>query len=155
MKEHLMQQAIERAVENVRSGQGGPFAALVVRNGEVLARGTNRVTTLNDPTAHAEMEAIRSACEALGDFRLEDCDLYTTCEPCPMCLGAIYWARLEHVYYAGTQADAADAGFDDRFIYSELKHPPQERRLTMKQLLEDEAHRPFAAWRAHGARVEY
>ena len=155
MKEHFMQQAIEQAVENVRSGQGGPFAALVVRKSEVLARGANRVTTLKDPTAHAEMEAIRSACGVLGDFRLEGCDLYTTCEPCPMCLGAIYWARLERVYYAGTQIDAADAGFDDRFIYSELKQPPQERQLTMKQLLKGEAHRPFAAWRAHEARIGY
>src|SRR5689334_16012360 len=118
-----MQRAIELSLENVRSGAGGPFAALVVRNGSVVATGTNQVTAAQDPTAHAEVVAIRSACQALHNFQLSDCELYTTCEPCPMCMGAIYWARLARVYYANTRDDAARIGFDDTLIYNQLVLP--------------------------------
>ena len=155
MEERFMQEAIELAVENVRSGQGGPFAALVVRDGEVIARGTNRVTTANDPTAHAEVVAIRTACLRLGSFQLDGCDVYTTCEPCPMCLGALYWARPARVFYAATHREAAAAGFDDAFIYDELDRPPEARRLPMRRLLPEAADRPFAAWAAAEGRVEY
>jgi guanine deaminase len=117
MSEHFMQRAIALAIENVQKGRGGPFAALVVKDGKVIAEGTNRVTSENDPTAHAEIVAIREACRTLGGFQLPDCDLYTTCEPCPMCLGAIYWARPARILYGATAADAAAAGFDDAFIY--------------------------------------
>lgn len=146
MSEEFMRRAIAMAIENVRSGLGGPFAALVVKDGRVLAQGTNRVTSTNDPTAHAEVVAIREACRALGDFQLTGCDLYTTCEPCPMCLGAIYWARPAHIFYAGTAADAAAAGFDDAFIYDELRHPLARRRVPMTQLLRDESLSIFSAW---------
>lgn len=150
----LMREAIERAIENVRAG-GGPFAALVVRDGEVIARGTNSVTPHNDPTAHAEIVAIRKACDALGRFHLDGCTLYTTCEPCPMCLGAIYWAHLDRVLYAGTRADAADVGFDDAHIYEELGRPPGEREIDMQQCLRAEAQRAFDAWTEFDERVEY
>src|SRR5512146_1292238 len=121
--EMFMQQAIALAVENVRSGRGGPFAALVVRAGEILGRGTNLVTATNDPTAHAEMLAIREACQKIGSFELTGCDIYASCEPCPMCLGAIYWARPAKLYFASTAEDAARVGFDDRFIYEQLEVP--------------------------------
>lgn len=150
-----MREAIAMAVENVRSGRGGPFAALVVREGAVLARGTNRVTTSKDPTAHAEIVAIREACRRLGDFQLAGCDLYTTCEPCPMCMGAIYWARPERVFYASTRQDAAQAGFDDALIYKELTLPPSERRIPTAQLLRGEARRAFEAWAAEEEKVAY
>ena len=153
--DRLMRQAIALAVENVEQGRGGPFAALVVRGGSVIATGTNRVTTQNDPTAHAEVSAIRAACAALGDFQLTGCTLYSTCEPCPMCLGAIYWARLSRVVYASTQADAAAAGFDDAHIYEELDRPPAERAIPMHQHLRNEAARVFAAWEAYEERVAY
>ncbi len=149
-----MREAIDLAVENVRRG-GGPFAALVVRAGEVVARGTNCVTPHNDPTAHAEIVAIRRACKALGRFHLDGHTLYTTCEPCPMCLGAVYWAHLDRVVYAGTRDDAAAAGFDDAHIYREVGRAPEERRLVMEQLLRDEAQRAFEAWAQYGERVEY
>ncbi len=143
------------AVQNVTTGQGGPFAALVVRDGEIIGRGTNVVTTLNDPTAHAEVTAIRRACDTVEDFELPRCTLYATCEPCPMCLGAAYWARLDRVYYAATREDAAAAGFDDDHIYEELTKPPENRRIPMTQHLQDEAERPFEAWRNYEDRVEY
>ena len=133
-----------------RRGRGGPFAALVVREGEVIARGTNRVTTKNDPTAHAEVEAIRAACASLSDFQLRGCTLYTTCEPCPMCMGAIYWARPDRVVYAGTRQDAAAAGFDDAIIYDELTRPPEARRIPMIPLLREEGQRPFRSVGAGG-----
>src|SRR5215469_11770721 len=119
----FMREAIRLSIENVKNGHGGPFAAVVVRNGEIIGRGTNQVTTLKDPSAHAEILAIRDACHALNDFQLPGCHIYTTCEPCPMCLGAIYWARPERVYYASTAADAAAIGFDDSLICEELKIP--------------------------------
>jgi tRNA(Arg) A34 adenosine deaminase TadA len=143
------------AVQNVTAGQGGPFAALVVRDGEIIGRGTNVVTTMNDPTAHAEVTAIRRACNTADHFELTDCTLYSTCEPCPMCLGAAYWARLDRVYYAATREDAADAGFDDNHIYEELARPPSDRRIPMEQGLRDEAQRPFDAWLDYEGRVEY
>ena len=141
-----MRRAIALALENVRAGNGGPFAAIVVKDGRVLAEGTNRVTSSNDPTAHAEIVAIREACRVLKDFQLTGCDLYTTCEPCPMCLGAIYWARPTRIFYAGTAADAAAAGFDDAFIYDELKLPPAARRIPTAQILREESLAIFAAW---------
>ena len=155
MSEEFMRRAIALAIENVRSGRGGPFAALVARDGRILAEGTNRVTSANDPTAHAEMVAIREACRVLGDFQLTGCELYTTCEPCPMCLGAIYWARPTSVFFAGTAADAAAAGFADTFIYDELRHPPAERRIPMTQLLRDEALSVFSAWSQQADKKPY
>jgi guanine deaminase len=142
-----MRRAIQLALGNVRSGQGGPFACVIVKDGRIIAEGTNLVTSTNDPTAHAEVVAIRNACRTLGTFQLDGCDLYTTCEPCPMCLGAIYWARPARVFFAGTAADAASAGFDDAFIYDELKQSPATRRIPMKQLLRDEALAVFSAWK--------
>src|ERR1700733_13358603 len=130
-----MQEAIRQAVENVRQGRGGPFGAVVVKDGSVIATGANSVTTTNDPTAHAEVIAIREACLALGTFQLTGCEIYTSCEPCPMCLGAIYWARPDRVYYAATASDAADAGFDDSFIYEELKHAHTERRIPLELIM--------------------
>jgi tRNA(Arg) A34 adenosine deaminase TadA len=150
----LMRRAIDRAVENVRSG-GGPFAALVVRGDRVVATGTNRVTASDDPTAHAEIVAIRAACDALETFQLDGCTLVSTCEPCPMCLGAIYWARLDRVVYAATRQEAAAAGFDDAHIYEEIDRAPAERRIDMEQVLAGEAGRPFDAWAAYDDRVEY
>ena len=150
-----MARAIELSVENVRSGRGGPFAALVVRDGEVVAEGTNEVTTLNDPTAHAEIVAIRRACAALGAFQLDGCEVYTTCEPCPMCLGAIYWARPDRVYFGSSAADAAEAGFDDAEIYEQLAVPHEQRRIPMVQIMRDEALRAFRVWGEKGDRVEY
>ncbi len=150
-----MRRAIARAIENVRSHGGGPFAALVVKDGRLISEGTNRVTATNDPTAHAEMVAIRDACRALGGFQLTGCDLYTTCEPCPMCLGAIYWARPARVFYAGTAADAAAAGFDDAVIYEELKRKPAARRIPMVQLLRDESLAIFSAWKEKIDKIVY
>jgi tRNA(Arg) A34 adenosine deaminase TadA len=150
-----MARAIELSVENVRSGRGGPFAALVVRGGEVVAEGTNEVTTLNDPTAHAEIVAIRRACAALGAFQLDGCEVYTTCEPCPMCLGAIYWARPDRVWFGSSAADAAAAGFDDAEIYEQLAVPHERRSIPMVQIMRDEAQRAFQAWNEKGDRVEY
>src|SRR2546427_8058190 len=151
----FMQRAIALALENVRSGNGGPFAALIVKEKRVIAEGTNRVTSTNDPTAHAEVVAIREACRALADFQLTGCDLYTTCEPCPMCLGAIYWARPGRVFYAATAADAASAGFDDAFIYDELKKTAGLRQIPMSQLLREEALAVFTAWRDLTTKTRY
>src|SRR5712672_1126938 len=147
MSPDFMKRAISLALDNVRSGIGGPFAALIVKEDRIIAEGTNRVTLTNDPTAHAEVVAIREACRVLADFQLRGCDLYTTCEPCPMCLGAIYWARPARVYYAGVAADAAEAGFDDAFIYDELKRAPELRRIPMIPLLREEALAVFALWK--------
>ncbi len=146
MNNQFMARAIELAKENVRSGTGGPFGALVVKDGRIIAEGSNRVTSSNDPTAHAEVVAIREACKVLKDFQLAGCDIYTTCEPCPMCLGAIYWARPARVYYASTAADAARAGFDDSFIAAQLHLPPAERRIPMVQLMRNQALEAFAVW---------
>jgi guanine deaminase len=155
MDPRFMRMAIEMAIDNVNSGRGGPFAAIIVKGGEVVATGTNLVTSTNDPTAHAEVTAIREACRRLGSFQLTGCDVYTTCEPCPMCLGAIYWARPARVYYAATRADAADAGFDDSMIYDELERPVQDRRIPMRMMLREEALSAFEAWKQYGQRVPY
>jgi guanine deaminase len=150
----FIQQAIELAVENVRHG-GGPFAALVVRDGVVIATGVNRVTRTNDPTAHAEIVAVREACRVLGDFQLTGCDLYTSCEPCPMCLGAIYWARPSRVYFAATKDDAAKAGFDDAFIYREIAMPHDQRSVPMVHVSEQDAALPFETWSRKTDKTEY
>jgi len=150
-----MKRAIALALENVSTGNGGPFAAVIVKDNQVVAEGTNCVTRLNDPTAHAEVVAIREACRVLADFQLTGCDLYTTCEPCPMCLGAIYWARPAGIFYAATAADAADAGFDDAFIYDELKIVPAERRIPMTQLLRGDSLVIFSAWKRQEKKTPY
>lgn len=155
MSAELMRRAIALALENVRSGRGGPFAALVAKGGRVIAEGANRVTASNDPTAHAEIVAIREACRVLRNFQLAGCDLYTTCEPCPMCLGAIYWARPARVYYAGVATDAAAAGFDDAFIYEELKRAPESRRVPMIALLREESLAVFSAWKNKPDKISY
>jgi tRNA(Arg) A34 adenosine deaminase TadA len=155
MSNRHMARAIELSLENVRSGAGGPFAAVVVKDGRIIAEGTNRVTSTNDPTAHAEMVAIREACRALDDFQLTGCEIYTTCEPCPMCLGAIYWARPARVYFATTAADAARYGFDDRFIGQELQRPWAERKIPMAQVMPEEALAAFRAWEQKPDKVKY
>jgi guanine deaminase len=155
MVDRFMEKAIALSIENVRTGSGGPFAALVVRGGSVLASGTNQVTALLDPTAHAEVVAIRAACQAIRSFQLVDCELYTTCEPCPMCMGAIYWARLAKVYYANTRDDAASVGFDDSLIYDQLALPPGERKIPMLQLMREEALEAFREWELSPLKTKY
>ena len=155
MSEPFLQRAIALAIENVNSGQGGPFAALIVKDGKIIAEGVNRVTSGNDPTAHAEIEAIREACRVIGNFQLSGCDLYASCEPCPMCFGAIYWARPDRVFYAATAAGAAAAGFDDALIYEELRRSPGARRLPVTQLLDPEALRPFQTWLSSSSKKPY
>jgi guanine deaminase len=150
-----MEMAIDLAMKNVQTGAGGPFGAVVVKDGKVIATAANSVTANNDPTAHAEVMAIRKACQALGTFQLDGCEIYTSCEPCPMCLGAFYWARPAAVYYANTRAHAADAGFDDAFIYDEISLVPEERTLKMTQLRPDAAHEHFEAWVASQLQVKY
>jgi len=151
----FMEQAIRLAVENVRSGKGGPFGAVVVKDGRIIAAGANSVTTTNDPTAHAEVIAIREACRILNTFQLDGCEIYTSCEPCPMCLGAIYWARPDRVYFAATAADAALAGFDDSFIYAELKRAHSERRIPLESCLREAGQEPFREWLRNDKRVNY
>jgi len=151
----FMQMAIDLAVENVRSGAGGPFGAVIVRSGEVIATGVNRVTANHDPTAHAEVSAIRAACAKLEDFQLPGCTVYTSCEPCPMCLAAIYWARCSAIYYGNTAADAAAIGFDDSFLYAEVKKPIADRSIPTVQLLSDQAIASFQAWRDQTERIDY
>jgi guanine deaminase len=155
MQNAFMAKAIELSIENVRSGRGGPFGAVVVKDGKIIAQGTNRVTSANDPTAHAEVVAIREACKALGSFQLNGCEIYTTCEPCPMCLGAIYWARPDRVYYASTGADASQHGFDDSFILDEIQRPLDGRRIPMIQMMREEALRAFEAWARKPDRINY
>ncbi|MEO6922976.1 MAG: nucleoside deaminase [Bryocella sp.] len=150
-----MQQAIQLATENVTSGRGGPFGCVVVRDGAVIATGSNQVTSSNDPTAHAEVTAIRNACKALGTFSLEGCDVYTSCEPCPMCLAALYWSRCRKIYYGNNAADAAKAGFDDSFLYDEVKKPLGERSLPIENLLPKEAWTSFQAWLDSPHKVDY
>jgi len=150
-----MARAIELSIENVRSGQGGPFGAVIVASGAIVAEGTNRVTATNDPTAHAEIVAIRAACRKLGSFELRCCEIYASCEPCPMCLGAIYWARLERVYFAVQSSDASSAGFDDSFIYREFARPRNERKIPMVSLMREEALEAFRLWAAKTDKVSY
>jgi guanine deaminase len=155
MQNPFMSRAIELSIENARSGRGGPFAAVVVKDGKIIAEGTNRVTSANDPTAHAEIVAIREACRELGHFQLTGCEIYTTCEPCPMCVGAIYWARPAKVYFASTGQDASAHGFDDSFVFEELQRPISERRIPMVQLMREEALRAFEVWEQKSDRVPY
>ncbi len=151
----FMKQAIELATQNVLRGHGGPFGAVVVRGGVVIASGANQVTATNDPTAHAEVVAIRNACQTLGSFQLTDCEIYTSCEPCPMCLAALYWSRCEAVFYGNDAQAAAAAGFDDLFLYDELKKPTEQRTLRMERMLADEARASFDAWQTSPYKVDY
>ena len=151
----FMREAIRLSISNMQAGHGGPFGAVVVKNGQIIARGFNQVTSTHDPTCHAEVDAIRKACKELGTFQLDGCDLYTSCEPCPMCLGAIYWARPARVFYGNTKADAAAIGFDDQFIYEELDRPMTDRQLPMTQLLRDEALAGFRAWTELEGKTKY
>jgi guanine deaminase len=151
----FMARAIELSLENVRSGKGGPFAAVVVSAGKILAEGTNVVTSANDPTAHAEIVAIREACRKLGNFRLTGCEIYASCEPCPMCLGAIYWARPARIYFAANSEDAAKIGFDDSLIYDQLKKPVETRKIPITQLMREDALRVFHAWEEKADKIRY
>jgi len=150
-----MARALALSLENVRSGRGGPFGAVIVKEGKIIAEGMNCVTTTSDPTAHAEIVAIREACRNLQSFELPGCEIYSSCEPCPMCLGAIYWARPVRVYFANSAADAAQAGFDDAFIYQELRVPHAARQIPMIQLKHDDALAAFRAWREKSDKIRY
>jgi len=151
----FMARAIALSLENVKNNQGGPFGAVIVKNNEMIAEGVNQVTAQNDPTAHAEMVAIRNAGKKLNDFHLHGCILYTSCEPCPMCLGAIYWAHLQSVFYGNTKDDAKRIGFDDSFIYEQLGLAPEQRAIAMKQLMHDEAREAFDYWQVKKQKIRY
>ena len=153
-KEELMQRAIELSINSLRNG-GGPFGAVIAHEGEIIAEGSNGVTIYNDPTAHAEVTAIRKACEKLGTFELKGCEIYTSCEPCPMCLGAIYWAHLDKIYYANDRKDAADIGFDDDFIYQEIEVKPQYRKKPSEFLMREEGLEAFRIWNKKTDKIEY
>lgn len=155
MEEKFMRRAIELARNGMDNNEGGPFGCVIVKDGEIIAEGNNRVTTWNDPTAHAEVVAIRNACEKLDTFQLTGCEVYTSCEPCPMCLGAIYWARPSKVYYAANKNDAADAGFDDSFIYEELNLPPDQKNIPLIPFKRDAAVEVFEKWKSKEDKVEY
>lgn len=151
----FMAEAIRLSIKNVESKVGGPFGAVVVKDGKIIARGSNLVTASNDPTAHAEVVAIRNACKTLGTYQLTGCEIYTSCEPCPMCLGAIYWARPDKIYFANTKADAAAIQFDDQFIYEELARPISERKLFTQQMMRSEALAAFELWAESTEKKEY
>jgi tRNA(Arg) A34 adenosine deaminase TadA len=153
--EQFMKEAIKLSINNVLSNNGGPFGAVIVRNGEIIAVGANEVTSSNDPTAHAEVVAIRNACKTLGTFQLTDCEIYASCEPCPMCLGAIYWARLKGLYFGNTKVDAASINFDDQFIYEEIALPFHERQLKTAPLLREEALEAFKIWKDSIGKISY
>ncbi|EJW89201.1 guanine deaminase [gut metagenome] len=153
-KEDLMRKAIELSINNVANG-GGPFGAVIAKDGEIIATGVNRVTSNCDPTAHAEVSAIRAACQILGTFNLSGCEIYTSCEPCPMCLGAIYWAHLDKMYYGNNKTDAKNIGFDDSFIYDEIELNPADRKLPSEIMLHEEAIKAFEHWREKTDKVEY
>ncbi len=157
MNEHqkFIEEAIKLARENVPSGKGGPFGALVVKNGEIVGRGVNQVTSNNDPTAHAEIMAIRDACQTLGSFQLKDCIIYASCEPCPMCLGAIYWARPKMIVFAAENTDAAKAGFDDSFIYKEICLPASQRTISSVNVKPDDFFSPFQTWTKSERKTPY
>lgn len=157
MEKHkeFMRIAIELSEENVRKSLGGPFGAVIVKDGKIVAKSANKVTTTNDPTAHAEVATIRLACQSLNTFNLEGCVIYSSCEPCPMCLGAIYWARLDKMYYGNSKADAAIAGFDDAFIYEEIYLKPEDRKLKTEQILADEALVAFTNWKISEQKIDY
>jgi len=146
VQKSFMKMAIELSLSGMESGKGGPFGCVIVKDGKVIGLGSNAVLENNDPTAHAEIVAIRDACKNLGDFQLEGCEIYTSCEPCPMCLGAIYWARPDKVFYANTKKDALEAGFDDHFIYQELELPLESRRIPFVQMMQEEAIQVFKKW---------
>jgi len=151
----FMAEAISLAGQNIHNGNGGPFGAVIVKNGEIIARGSNHVTSWNDPTAHAEVVAIREACQQLDSFQLEGCEIYCSCEPCPMCLGAIYWARPDKVYFAASRKDAATAGFDDDFIYREINIEPKHRSIPTKQFMRNEALEIFGHWENSDIKIPY
>ena len=153
--EYYMREAIRLSVQNVEKGSGGPFAAVIVKNGVIIASGVNLVTTNNDPTAHAEVMAIREACAKLQTFQLEGCEIYCSCEPCPMCLGAIYWSRISKLYFANTKEDAAAIDFDDQFIYNEIDLPIAERKLPTIEILREEALEAFSKWESSPFKVKY
>jgi len=153
--ERYMRMAIDLATENVLSGAGGPFGAVIVKDGAVIATGVNKVTASNDPTAHAEVTAIRNASTILGNFELKGCTIYSSCEPCPMCLGAIYWSRIDALYFGSTAKDAADAGFDDSFFYDELRKGIGERSIHTVNMMRNEAEESFQAWKNFVGRIEY
>ncbi|MCA0238118.1 MAG: nucleoside deaminase [Bacteroidetes bacterium] len=153
--EQLMREAIRQSKAGMDKGEGGPFGAIVVKNGQIVGRGNNRVLATNDPTAHAEVVAIRDACQNLGSFQLDDCEIYTSCEPCPMCLGAIYWARPKRVYFGCTRTDAADIQFDDDFIYEEIGTPLEQRQIPMIPLLREEALVVFREWQEKSDKTLY
>ena len=150
-----MARAIQLSLDNVLSGKGGPFGAVIVKDGKIVAEGANRVTATNDPTAHAEMCAIRDACARLGVFELSDCEIYTSCEPCPMCLGAIYWARLARVYFANLASDASKIGFDDSFIYREIGQNVRKRSIPMIPMMRERALAAFQAWQQKPNKIQY
>lgn len=154
-KSKFMREAIQLSIDSMRAGNGGPFGAVIVKDGKIIAKGFNKVTSTNDPTAHAEVVAIREACKALGTFQLAGCEIYTSCEPCPMCLGAIYWARPDKMYFANTKTDAAAIGFDDQFIYEEIELNVDERQLPTEQLLQEEALVAFKEWEQKPDKIEY
>ena len=154
-REEWMKQAVELAFENVKAGRGGPFGALVVKDNQIVSSGVNLVTASNDPTAHAEINAIRRACQALGTFQLEGCEIYASCEPCPMCLGAICWSRPEAYYFCSTRADAAQAGFDDAFIYQQLQLPPEQQAIPARRLIVENGSTPFVEWSRSSQKVSY
>jgi guanine deaminase len=151
----FMDEAIRLAEENVNSGKGGPFGAVIIRDGQIIARGVNMVSALNDPTAHAEVIAIREACKKLEWFEIKDCELYSSCEPCPMCLGAIYWARPRALYFAASREDAAAAGFDDAHIYEEISAPPSERKIPTIHTVHQKSLSPFLKWKESGNKIPY
>jgi guanine deaminase len=155
MNETFMREAIRISLHKMRGNHGGPFGAVVVRKGKIVGRGWNRVTSTNDPTAHAEVSAIRDACKRLKTFQLDGCELFTSCEPCPMCLSAIYWARLDKVFYANTRKDAAKIKFDDDFIYREVSRHVSKRKIRMKQLLRKEALKAFKEWSDKTDKIPY
>jgi tRNA(Arg) A34 adenosine deaminase TadA len=155
MNQKFMREAIRLSREKMRRNVGGPFGAIIVRRGRIVGRGWNRVTSANDPTAHAEIMAIREACRRLKTFRLDDCELYASCEPCPMCLAAGYWARLRRIYYANTRRGAAKIGFDDEWLYREMARPVSRRKLPMKQLLRKDALKVFAEWKTKPDKIRY
>ena len=154
-EKQFMQEAIRLSLTNVEEGKGGPFGAVVVKDGKIIAKGANCVTAHNDPTAHAEMVAIREACKILNSFQLNGCEIYASCEPCPMCLAAIYWARPDKLFYAGSKEDAAAIHFDDNFIYEEIAKPVSERKLFTQQLLREEALAAFEKWQKSLNKIEY
>ncbi len=150
-----MERAIELSMEKMKNNEGGPFGAVIVKEGKIISEGWNQVTSTNDPTAHAEVQAIRKACEKLDDFSLQGCEIYTSCEPCPMCLSAIYWARLDKVYFGNGREDAAAIEFDDEFLYTEIGQPFEKRKIPTEQIMRHEAFKVFEAWKNKVDKVQY